>query len=84
MGELQENMDSIHPDLLRAAIEQILGVLYDHQLDDLLDRMQNPGKYGGDFHTVDLNDIATTIRLVEGEIAIRAAFAKKREKGLSS
>ncbi len=81
MNKLQETLDGIPPDLLRSAIEQILGVLYDHQLEAVCDRMQEPEKYGGDFDLVDLKDVGTAVRIVEAEGLVREEIACSRREG---
>lgn len=80
MNKLQETLDGIHPDLLSSAVEQILGVLYDHQLVDICDRMQEPEKYGGDFDLIDLKDVETAVRIVEAEELVRNGIARSRRE----
>lgn len=80
MNKLQETLDRIPPDPLASAVEQILGVLYDHQLADVCDRMQEPEKYGGDFDLLDLKNVEVAVKIVEAEGLVREEIARSRRE----
>ena len=55
------------------ALQQILAVMYDHELDDIQDRIVDPQKpsYGDDFRSVDLSDTADAIKAIQDEWTAR-------------
>ncbi len=80
MNKLRETLERTPPHLVSSAVEQILGVLYDHQLEDVRDRMEEPEKYGGDFDLLDLKDVKTAVKLVEAEGLVREEIARSHRK----
>ncbi len=73
MTRLEKTLDEIPlcKDITKA-LQQILGVCYNHQLEDILDRIDEPKKYGDDFASVDLENTEAAVEILEAAIFDRS------------